>query len=46
MQKFSDEPLKECGTCKGPLVKLISSGSFKLNGGGWFSPGMPKKGTK
>lgn len=36
VQKFSDEPLKECPECSGPVGKLISSSSFHLKGGGWY----------
>ena len=36
VQKFSDEPLKECTECSGPVEKLISSSSFHLKGGGWY----------
>ncbi len=38
-QKFSDEPLKECKFCQGPVKKLISAPSFSLKGGGWFKGG-------
>ncbi len=36
MQKFSDEPLKTCGHCKGELHKLISMSTFHLKGSGWY----------
>ncbi|MFZ5906803.1 MAG: FmdB family zinc ribbon protein [Nitrospirota bacterium] len=36
MQKFSDEPLKHCTACGGPLHKLISHTSFVLKGTGWY----------
>jgi putative FmdB family regulatory protein len=37
MQKFSDEPLKECPTCGKPaLNKLISASGFLLKGSGWY----------
>ncbi|MBI5234569.1 MAG: zinc ribbon domain-containing protein [Deltaproteobacteria bacterium] len=35
LQKFSDEPLKECEGCAGKLEKLISMSSFALKGQGW-----------
>lgn len=39
MQKFSDEPLKECTNpeCKGSVQKLMSMNSFSLKGTGWYS---------
>lgn len=36
IQKFSDEPLKECPDCGGPVNKLISNTSFVLKGSGWY----------
>lgn len=37
LQKISDEPLKECPSCKKPsLKKLISASGFRLKGGGWY----------
>ena len=36
-QKFSDEPLKSCPACGGPLGKLISSCAFHLKGSGWYA---------
>lgn len=37
MQKFSDEPLKQCPTCgQDTLNKLISATSFQLKGTGWY----------
>lgn len=36
MQRFSDEPLKECPKCKGQLKKLISHTSFVFKGTGWY----------
>jgi len=41
-QKFSDPPATECPTCGGPVNKLISSASFALKGGGWFTEGYGK----
>ena len=57
-QKFSDEPLKSCPVCGGPLSKLISSCAFHLKGNGWYAtdysgshssavaPGNATQGTK
>ena len=42
MQKFSDEPLKDCPTCKNPVQKLISMTSFALKGSGWYTTDYKK----
>ncbi len=40
IQKFSDDPIKECIHCSGKKVKkLISKSSFVLKGGGWHEDG-------
>ncbi len=37
LQKLSDEPLRECPSCKKQeLKKLISAAGFRLKGGGWY----------
>ena len=36
---MSDEPIKNCPDCSGPVNKIISSSSFHLAGGGWFADG-------
>jgi putative FmdB family regulatory protein len=37
IQKFSDDPIKDCPTCKAANVKKrISMTSFVLKGGGWY----------
>ena len=36
MQKVSDEPIKVCPKCGGPVQKLISNTSFILKGSGWY----------
>ncbi|HEX9776645.1 MAG TPA: zinc ribbon domain-containing protein [Geopsychrobacteraceae bacterium] len=39
-QKFSDEPVRVCRVCGGPVAKLISQGGgFALKGGGWYQQG-------
>lgn len=38
-QRMSDDPLKECPECNGEVKKIISSNSFQLKGGGWYSDG-------
>lgn len=44
MQKFSDAPLAECPTCKGPIRKLMSLSSFALKGSGWYTTDYKKSG--
>jgi putative FmdB family regulatory protein len=36
VQLFTDEPLKTCRFCKGPVTKLMSLSSFHLKGAGWY----------
>ena len=44
IQKFSDDPVKECAHCSGAKVeKLISQSSFILKGGGWYQDGYANK---
>ena len=35
-QKISDPDQKNCKFCKGPVQKLVSLSSFKLQGSGWY----------
>ncbi len=47
IQKFSDEPLKDCPECHKPdLQKLVSSSAFHLKGGGWYVTDIRDKGKK
>ena len=43
IQKFSDEPLRTCSSCKGKLTKLISQTSFQFKGSGWYVTDYAKK---
>ncbi|MFW5452994.1 FmdB family zinc ribbon protein [Thioalkalivibrio sulfidiphilus] len=44
IQKFSDEPLKDCPECGKPeLSKLISAAGFRLGGGGWYETDFKSK---
>jgi putative FmdB family regulatory protein len=43
MQKFSEEPLKNCPDCGGELKKLISQSSFILKGSGWYVTDYARK---
>jgi putative FmdB family regulatory protein len=45
-QKMSDEPIKLCPDCSGPVNKLISSSTFQLTGGGWYADSYSKKQKK
>lgn len=36
VQKITEEPLKNCPNCEGPVKRLISSGNFILKGNGWY----------
>ena len=45
LQKFTDDPVTECGTCGGPLQKMITGTSFALKGGGWYADGYGSAGT-
>ncbi|RKX59773.1 MAG: zinc ribbon domain-containing protein [Thermodesulfobacteriota bacterium] len=42
-QKITDEPLKTCEKCGGPLLKLISESSFILKGTGWYVTDYARK---
>ncbi len=44
IQKFSDDPLKECPECKQEtLRKLVSAAAFKLKGDGWYETDFKDK---
>jgi putative FmdB family regulatory protein len=41
IQKFSDQPLKQCPNCKekgksNPVTKAVSASAFHLKGSGWY----------
>jgi predicted nucleic acid-binding Zn ribbon protein len=44
MQKITDEPLKQCPSCKGELRRLMSLTSFQLKGSGWYATDYKNKG--
>ena len=46
MQKMTDEPLTECGSCGGELKKLITNTSFVLKGDGWYVTDYPSADRK
>ncbi|MDQ5988267.1 MAG: hypothetical protein CSYNP_04027 [Syntrophus sp. SKADARSKE-3] len=35
-QRMTDPAVKSCGSCKGPVQKLVSMSSFHLKGSGWY----------
>ncbi len=43
IQKFSEEPLKNCPICGGEVKKLISQSSFILKGSGWYVTDYARK---
>ncbi|MEE8233349.1 MAG: zinc ribbon domain-containing protein [Gammaproteobacteria bacterium] len=44
IQKFSDDPLRECPECKQEtLRKLVSAAAFKLKGDGWYETDFKDK---
>jgi putative FmdB family regulatory protein len=43
IQKFSDEPLKNCPKCNGPVRKLLSSPAIQFKGSGWYITDYAKK---
>lgn len=43
MQRFNEEPLKNCPECGGELRKLISHSSFILKGSGWYVTDYARK---
>jgi putative FmdB family regulatory protein len=45
IQKISEEPLKRCASCGGPVKRLISRSSFHLKGSGWYMTDYAKKNT-
>ncbi len=45
-QKITDEPLTECGSCRGELKKLITNTSFVLKGKGWYVTDYPSADRK
>jgi putative FmdB family regulatory protein len=46
IQKMTDEPLTECGSCGGELKKLITNTSFVLKGEGWYVTDYPSADRK
>lgn len=43
MQKFSDQPLSRCPSCRGKVSKIMSNCCFQLKGSGWYVTDYKKK---
>ena len=48
VQRITDDPLKECTKCGGPVERLIAATNFILKGSGWYKsdyaqPAVPSK---
>jgi len=44
-QGISEDPLKICPACQGPVQKIISMSTFALKGKGWFADGYNNTST-
>jgi putative FmdB family regulatory protein len=45
IQKFSDNPVKKCPECGGPVEKLISTSAVQFKGSGWYVSDYGRKGS-
>ena len=45
LQKFSDPPPGECGSCGGNVERLISAPAIQFKGAGWYVTDYAKKGV-
>lgn len=43
IQKLSDEPLKMCSGCGGPLERLLSAPAIQFKGSGWYITDYARK---
>ncbi len=43
LQSISEEPVRTCPQCGGPVKKLISRTSFILKGTGWYATDYARK---
>lgn len=47
MQKYTDEPAKQCPKCfENTIVKLVSAAGFQLKGTGWYATDFKNKGSE
>jgi len=45
IQKFSDDPITVCPSCRqGPVVKLLSTPAIQFKGSGWYITDYARKG--
>ena len=44
IQKTSEDPMKLCSNCNGPLEKMISRSAFHLKGSGWYATDFSNSG--
>jgi putative FmdB family regulatory protein len=44
IQKFSDQPVKKCPECGGPVEQLLSAPAVQFKGTGWYVTDYAKKG--
>lgn len=45
-QRITEEPLKRCEVCGGPLRRLLSPAPFILKGEGWYVTDYPSESRK
>ena len=43
IQKFSDDPIKKCPQCGGPVEKVISAPAVQFKGSGWYVTDYARK---
>jgi len=46
LQKFSDEPIKECPRCSSAVQRLLSAPALVFKGGGWYVSEFPSTDRK
>lgn len=45
-QRITEDPLKECPTCKADVHRIISNTSFILKGSGWYATDYARSSNK
>ena len=43
IQKFSEQPIKKCPECGGPVEQLLSAPAVQFKGSGWYVTDYAKK---
>jgi putative FmdB family regulatory protein len=46
IQSFSDQPVRKCPQCKGPVEKLLSAPAVQFKGTGWYATDYASKSLK